>query len=194
MVITEGEPIDPATARLSLLDADGHTHALSSHYEQGDALFVLVRHFGCVACHEQVDLLRARLAELAALSVNAVIVGCAAPEELAPWREREGLDRCAVTVRTDPTLAVHRALGLRRSLWATWGPGAALGFLRAIEKGALPGKFRGDVSQQAGALYAGRDGVARAVVRSEHLGDHVSIGAMIDVALAARVRESPLRV
>lgn len=193
-VITVGASIDAATAALPLLDAAGASHRLFEHWSERDALFVFVRHFGCVACHEQIDRLRARLAELDALSVRVVIVGCASSEDLAAWIDRESIGSLAVVARTDPTLALHRALGLHHSVWRTWGPSAALGFVRAVAGGTLPGRFQGAVSQQGGALFVSRGAVVRALVRSDHLGDYPSIGAMIDLALAARVADSPVRL
>lgn len=193
-LLTVGGPIAGAIEALVLVDPEGRAHSLSSHWSERDALFVFVRHFGCVACHEQIERLRARLAELEALSVRVVIVGCASSDELAAWIERESLASLPLTFRTDPTLAVHEALGLYHSAWRTWGPRAALGFLRAVAGGTLPGPFRGAVSQQGGALFVGRDGLVRALARSGHLGDYPSIGAMIDLALAARVADSPLRL
>ncbi len=194
MHVTEGALVPDALASLAVLDAAGDGHALASHWAERDALFVFVRHFGCVACHEQLSLLRARASELDQLSLRAVVVGCAAHEEIAPWVAREGLEGAAITVRTDPSLSVHRALGLYRSAWRTWGPRAAARFLGAVGRGTFPGKFRGDVPQQGGALFVGRDRVVRALFKSEHLGDYVSITAMIDRALAARVSESSFRL
>lgn len=193
-MITEGASIDAATAALPLLDAAGAAHRLSSHWADEDALFVFVRHFGCVACHEQIERLRARLAELDALAVAVVVVGCGPAAELAAWVDRESLGALGLVARTDPTLALHRALGLHHSAWRTWGPAAALGFARAVAGGTLPGPFRGAVSQQGGALLVARSGAVGALVRSGHLGDYPSIGAMIDRTLASRVADSPLRL
>ncbi|MCC7542510.1 MAG: hypothetical protein IT379_40210 [Deltaproteobacteria bacterium] len=189
-----GEPLGSAIESLEVVDADGHVRSLSTVFARSDALVLCVRQLGCVACSEQVALLRARLDELVRLDVAPWILACAPVVDLAPWITRQGLDDSGIRVCTDPTLAVHRALGLHRGFWRAWGLRAAIGFASAFSHGFLPGRFRGDVSQQAGALLVTRDGMVRALVRSEHLGDHVPLVALIEATLRARVSEADFHV
>lgn len=192
--VVVGTLLDPAIDALPVLDARGGVAALSACHARSDALVLCVRQLGCVACTEQVARLRERLAELVSLSIEPWILACAPFPDLARWIAEQELGESLVSVRTDPTLAVHRALGLHHGVWRSWGARAAIGFAGAVSRGYLPGAFRGAVSQQAGGLLVGRDATVRALVRSEHLGDHVSLEVMIDAAMRARVAESALRL
>jgi peroxiredoxin len=187
-------PIPEQVARLPLLTQDATRVELRDCWTKRDALLLCVRHFGCVACAEQVGLLRERLAECEALGLNVVIIGCANPNEIAAWMDREQLAQCNVTVWTDPTLAVHRALGLHHGVWRTWGPRAAVRFLKSVAKGYRPGRFIGEVSQQAGALVVDQRGTLWTIFRSEFLGDLPSLSMLIEAAMTARLSRESLRL
>ena len=79
------------------------------------------------------DGLLPRLDELEALGVNVMLVGNGPVEALPAFVREHGLERRAVTVVTDPSLAAFRAAGLRRPRFH--GVRAAIEALRALGAG-----------------------------------------------------------
>ncbi len=168
--------------------------ALQECWAHSDALILCVRHFGCIACAQQIGELRERLADCDALSVSVTIIGCAEYQQINQWIEREQIQSLSMQVLTDPTLAVHRALGLHHGVWRTWGAKAAVNFLRAFAKGYRQRGFHGEVSQQAGALMVDQTGTLWALHKSEHLGDLPSLPDLIEAAMSARLARETLRL
>jgi hypothetical protein len=173
------EPIRAALADAIVRDAAGGEHRLGDMWATRDALVIFVRHFACAGCAEHVAALRPRLAELAQLDVNVVVVGSGTPDHLAGFIEREG-----IAAFTDPTLAAYRAAELVRSRWSTYGPRALVQLARAIMRGFSNGRPQGDPIQQGGTLYIARGGELCFYDRAEATGDHAALGDVVDVALA----------
>lgn len=94
--------------------------------------------------------MRGRLAEIQSAGAELIFVGCGSPAHAASF-QRDHVPECRAF--TDPTLEVHRRLGLKRSVLASIGP-RSLGFgALAILKGHSQSYFKGDPWQQ-GALFA----------------------------------------
>lgn len=182
-----------ALANATLVGADGQAITVSSLWSRRSALLMFLRHFGCVACSLQVATLLDRATELQVLGVDVVLVGSAAPSEIERFVREEIGDR-AVTVLCDPSLDAYRAAGLHRSFLRTFGPRAALGYLRATARGFSRGGTRGDLLQQAGALLVDARGVVLWSHRSRALGDLAELSDMVDVLLPLAAARSGLGV
>jgi peroxiredoxin len=178
-----GEPVPAALA--DAIVRDSAEHRLGDAWATQDALVIFVRHFACAGCAEHVAALRPRLAELARLDVNVIVVGSGTPDQLAGFIEREG-----IVGFTDPTLAAYRAAELVRSRWSTYGPRALVQLAGAILHGFSNGRPQGDPIQQGGTLYIARGGELCFYDRAEATGDHASLGDVVDVALARRAIEA----
>jgi peroxiredoxin len=185
-----GEPVPREVAEARVLDADGEPVPLGSFWESGPCLVVLLRHFGCVGCAEQVTELAPRLPELARAGVRTVLVGNGSPDQLAAFVERHALSGAPVEVTTDPSLAVYSAIGLYRSAWATIGPRALVEFARALAAGHPHRPTEGDYTQQGGVLLVDRRGTVRFFHRNRSLGDHSPTGDLVEAALKLRIEES----
>jgi len=183
-----GQPVPGALADAVVRDAGGASHRLGDAWAARDVLLIFVRHFACAGCAEHVAALRPRLAELAQLGVDPIVVGSGTPDQLAGFTEREGIDRCF----TDPSLAAYRAAELVRSAWSTYGPRALVQLARAGLRGFPNGRAQGDPIQQGGTLYVAAGGELCFYDRAEHTGDHASLGDVVDVALARRALEAAL--
>jgi peroxiredoxin len=189
-MIAVGQRVPPALAAVEVLDLDERPRVLATTWSARDVVLVYVRHFACIGCAEHLDVLRPRLAELAQLEVDVVVVGSGTPEQLAAFVEREHLARPGVHCFTDPTLAAYRAAGFVRSRWSTFGPRALGQSVRAFLHGHRNGRPQGDLLQQGGTLYVRRGGEVAFYHRAVSLGDHGRIADVVDIALAARALEA----
>jgi peroxiredoxin len=185
-----GEPVPREVAEARVLDARGEPVPLGSFWKSGPCLVVLLRHFGCVGCAEQVTELAPRLPDLARAGVRTVLTGSGSPDQLAAFVERHALSGAPVEVTTDPSLAVYAALGLHRSAWATIGPRALVELARALAAGHPHRPVEGDRTQQGGVLLVDGRGTARFFHRDRSLGDHAATGDLIEAALKLRIEES----
>jgi peroxiredoxin len=183
-----GEPLPEAVRRAEVEDRDGGRAPLGAHLGQGAALLVFLRHFGCIGCSANVTALRPHLAELAALGVPVVLVGCGARRFVDGFVARHQLDGLPATLVTDERLLVHRAAGLGRSLWGIAGPRAVWDLLRLKGQGHAGHAAEGDVRQQGGAVLLGDDGRVVFVHRSRSLGDFAGADALVERALTLAAR------
>ena len=182
-----GDRVPPALADAQVLDATGAPRRLGGFWADRACLILLLRHFGCVGCAEQVTELAPRLDELARAGLRTVLVGNGSPEQLAAFVERHALAGLPVETVTDPTLSVHALLDLRRSAWATLGPGALVGFARAVAAGHPHRGTEGDGMQQGGALIVDERGIVRLQHRNRSLGDHLPASDLVQTALELEI-------
>lgn len=185
-----GEPVPRDIAEARVLDTRGAPVPLGSFWKSGPCLVVLLRHFGCVGCAEQMTELAPRLPDLARAGVRTVLVGNGNAEQLAAFVERHALGGAPVEVTTDPSLGLYAALELNRSAWATIGPRALVEIARAMAAGHPHRPTEGDRTQQGGVLLVDGRGVVRFFHRNRSLGDHAATGDLVEAALRLRIEES----
>jgi len=185
-----GAPIDRGIAETRIFDGTGASVAVGSFWAKGPCLLVLLRHFGCVGCAEQMTELAPRLGDLAHVGVRTVLVGNGTPEQLAAFVERHALQGAPVEVTTDPSLALYRALQLRRSAWATIGPRALVDMARAMTAGHPHRPVEGDSTQQGGVLLVDGRGIVRFFHSNRSLGDHADTSDLVEIALRLRIEAS----
>lgn len=185
-----GAPIDRGVADTRVLDATGAPVAVGTFWAHGPCLLVLLRHFGCVGCAEQMTELSPRLRDLAQAGVRTVLVGNGTPEQLAAFIERHALTGAPVEVVTDPPLGLYSALELRRSAWATIGPRALVDMARAMTAGHPHRPVEGDATQQGGVLLVDGRGIVRFYHRNRSLGDHADTSDLVEAALRLRIEAS----
>lgn len=183
MTVRVGDPVPRELADAPVLDAGGGVSRLCEHWAGGPAALVFLRHFACIACTEHVTVLAPRLHELTRLGLRVVYVGNGEPRYIEAFVERNGIDPEVVEVITDPTLAAHRALELRRSLGSTLGPRALWNVGRALMSGFRPSTIEGDAQQQGGVLVIDRDGRVAFVHRDRATGDHANTTEVIAAAM-----------
>jgi peroxiredoxin len=185
-----GDRVPPGLADAEVVDATGTSKRIGSFWADGSCLLLFVRHFGCVGCAEEVTELAPRLDELARAGIRTVLVGNGSSEQLAAFVTRHALSGARVEAVTDPTRAVYELLGLRRSAWATLGPGALVGIARAMAAGHSHRGVEGDATQQGGALIVDEHGVVRLHHENRDLGDHVSASDLVEAALRMEIEAS----
>jgi len=185
-----GTPVPRAIEEARVLDATGASVAVGTFWAKGPCLLVLLRHFGCVGCAEQMTELAPRLGDLAHAGVRTVLVGNGTPEQLAAFVERHAFQGAPVDVVTDPSLALYSALELRRSAWATIGPRALVDMARAMTAGIPHRPVEGDRTQQGGVLLVDGRGIVRFFHGNRSLGDHADTSDLVEAALLLRIEAS----
>jgi peroxiredoxin len=173
-----------------VVDADGERHALHELIGGKLTLAVFLRHFGCIGCSQQVDVLVPMLDELAALDVVTILIGNGDARYIAAFRERQRLEGYLVMIVTDATLGSHRAAGFGRSLWATYGPRALWADLRAMGKGYSLATRQGDGLQQGGVLLIDRDGRLAFRQAASAAPEPVSAAVILEAVLGQVGREA----
>ena len=181
----------PAVASAAVLDAQGRAHRLDEAWSRGPALVYVLRHFGCIGCALAVAELAPRLTELREAGLTVWLVGNGQPVHIAGFLERNGLEGSEVAVFTEPTLSLHRALDLRRSVTATFGPAALWASARALGRGLRNRPVEGDSLQQGGALLVDPGGRVVVFHRDRHLGDHVPPVTIVNAALGILAERAP---
>ncbi|KAK7750920.1 hypothetical protein SLS62_007183 [Diatrype stigma] len=105
----------------TVLDADGKSHTFKSLYAGHNVarrvMVIFVRHFFCGNCQEYLRILSAAITPDALLqlpvSTFIAVVGCGAPELIAPYVRETG---CPFPVYTDPTRRLYAELGMLSTL------------------------------------------------------------------------------
>jgi peroxiredoxin len=184
-----GERVPDEIAGARVLDASGAEIQVGIFWKRGPCLLILLRHFGCVGCAQQVRELAPRLFELSRIGLRTVLVGSGSVEQRAAFMARNRLDGAPVTVVTDPSLGLYRALGLVRSAWAALGPRALLETTRAMAAGHPQRGLEGDLRQQGGVLLVDRRGLVRLLHRSRSIGDHPPASDLVHAALRLALEE-----
>jgi hypothetical protein len=120
-------------------------------------------------CREQVAQLRDHLSAIRAKGAELAVIGNGRPSMAKAFREERKLD---VPLLVDPGLQAYAKAGLKRSMLATLGPGAALRAVRALKDGFRQGAMQGDPWQQGGALVITPKNEVRYAFVSSGAGDH----------------------
>lgn len=105
------ERVTTETARLNVLTPEGGSFSLETLWADAPLLLVLVRHYGCQFCREQIAQLRRILPDLERAGVDVAIIGNGTPLMAQAFVEETGLE---VPLYTNPGREVYRALGARR--------------------------------------------------------------------------------
>lgn len=116
------------------------------------------------------------------------VIGNGPPMFMAGFRDTTGYDG---PLYSDPSLAVYRALELRRG-WRTIVSARAAGnAVRALRGGFRQGRTQGDATQQGGVLVIGKDGRIHYRHADEVAGDHPPVADVL--AAVERVSASSSR-
>ncbi|AKV00068.1 hypothetical protein AKJ09_06731 [Labilithrix luteola] len=188
--VYEGASVPREVAQATVLDAAGARVQLASFWQNGPCMLVLLRQFGCVSCAQQVTELSSRLDELARAGVHTVLVGNGTREELVAFVDRHALAGAPVEAVTDPELEAYRALGLVRSAWATVGPRAIVGTVRAMAAGFPHRAPEGDRTQQGGVLFVDGRGVVRLYKRNRSICDYLPASELVEAALRLAIERA----
>ena len=147
MTFSIGAPLPHDFLRCQVKDKNGDSHALSQLLANRPTLLLFVRHFGCIGCSENTQMLSPRFDELKAVGTQVLVIGCGPPMFIEGFRERQRLLFSPAAVYTDETLSIQRAAGLMYSAWGGFRPRALFEMARAFMNGHVAGPHEGDVKQ-----------------------------------------------
>lgn len=99
---------DPAPD-IELTDHTGQSVRLSSFWDNGPALFLFWRHFGCSCGRDRATRLVAEYAQYLEANTSVVVIGQAGPERSATYRE---LNNLTCPVLSDPDRVAYGAFDL----------------------------------------------------------------------------------
>ncbi len=94
---------------MELLDHTGASRRLSEFWQDGPALVMFWRHFGCGCGLERAERLKEESAAYAEAGINPVIIGQGEPLRAAAYRKKYEIE-CPILC--DPDLAAYKAFGL----------------------------------------------------------------------------------
>jgi peroxiredoxin len=175
------EQISPETAALQVQTPQGESVALSSLWATQPAMLVLVRHYGCQFCREQLGDLKAAIPTIEGAGVQPIVIGNGTPLMAEAFVEETGLE---LPLYTNPSRDVYAALGTKRpGIEAFVQPRLWWNFLRAALHGKFPKRVQGDAAQLGGVFLVKPGGAMPYAYRSDLAGDHPSND---DLVMAAR--------
>ncbi len=177
-----GQPPPSSLAECQVLKADLSKVYLGDCWAQGPTLLLFLRHFGCMGCSQHVNELTPRLLELHNLGLKTIFIGNGEPRYMAGFMDRHTLHDKKVEILTDPSLRAFAAMGLERSWWATLGPLALFGFVRAFFAGHRQTWVEGDSRQQGGTLLVDDKGQVVYYYRNKNLYDRAATDEVVDIA------------
>ncbi len=111
-----------------------------------------------------------------ATGAELFVIGHGTPNFVAGFREQTGWQG---PIYTDPSLAVYRAAGLKRSVMRTLDPRQLGSTIRAFARGARQGRKQGDTWQQGGVLVVAPGGDVMWHHASERADDNATVAQIV---------------
>jgi peroxiredoxin len=170
---------------LVLLDGDGRERPLSEFWQDGPAVFVFLRYFGCTFCRAHAVSVRDEREAFADEGARVVMVGQGRPEQAAAFcRERNLPFECTV----DPEREAYRAFGLGQARFRDLvSPAVAARAARlARDAETRQGAIGGSPRQLGGTVVVDRAGVVRFVHRNASVWDDAPTDVVLEAVRQAR--------
>ena len=145
-------------------------------WDEHIAVLVLVRHFGCLFCRQQIGQLLPHVSRIRAAGAEVVVVGNGSVEEARAFRDEQ---RLPVPLFTDPARDSYCALEMRRGVATVLHPRVILNSFAAMLQGFRQTKPAGDPLQQGGVVVMAPNDIERYRYVSKRAGDHPSPSAIL---------------
>lgn len=172
-----GDPAPVVTIRRE----DGNTLALSQLWQEGPAVLVFLRYFGCTFCREHIAQLRHDEARFHELGATIALITLGTPEASAEFCTSRAPEDIFVCL-SDTEKEAYRAYGLRRAETAellsphVWARG-----MQNMLHGYFAGMPKGDVYQMPGVFIVDREGIVRYAHRHKDAADNPPNAELLDV-------------
>jgi peroxiredoxin len=132
-------------ANCEVLDEDGNRFRLARLWQQNTALFVFLRHFGCISCRAHAVQIWKDREKYEKSGTRIVFIGNGSPRFIQIFREELKLE--GAPIYTDPELVSFRAAGFKRGFLVALGPRGIANGLKLFAEGHRQGKTAGDLWQ-----------------------------------------------
>ena len=172
----------------TVLTDSGQSIVLSSLFSKV-TLCIFVRHWGCAECSLLLHTLTPRLPELIDLNVRIILVGLGSAKGIAEFRSKYRLKKTSVFIVTDPTLSIHKQIGLERGLWEVQGPKGLYNRLKLKLEGFNNTTSDGDLLQQGGAILFDQSSSILWQHNNNHFGDILNPNELMNAVLLASIKK-----
>lgn len=167
-------------ASAPLHDLQGERMRLRELWRRGPTVSVFLRQYGCLFCHELLDDVLARAAEIRDRGAELVVVGNGTVEQAREFARRKSLPVPGVWLASDGARAAYDAAGMKESWARTFThPGAVGAYVRARRRGHRVTGVFGKVSQLGGVLVTRPPAHLAYVFRSRFAGDHPDLDQVL---------------
>jgi peroxiredoxin len=181
-----GEERVATLAAQRVLAIDGSVVRLRQAWGSRPVVQVLLRHFGCIFCHQMVADVLAVTPTIASHGGHVVLVGCGTVEHATKFAKHKRLPREGVTLYCDPGRESYDAIGLEHSYAKTFfSGGARAAYVAARKAGHRVSGVAGDIAQLGGAFVIAPPARLLYEHRSRFAGDHPSVGAILEALRSA---------
>lgn len=167
---------NPVQARHDLVTLFGETwtesgRTLLSVMDEGPALMIFLRHFGCPFCRQALDDVAKIQAELAGRGVQPVFVHLGTPERARPYFDHYNLAQVERVSNPDGSLYRHPVFQLKRTnFFQLIRPSVLIAQLKGVLRDYGIGLIREDVLQMPGVFFV-RDHAIVKLYRSRTIDD-----------------------
>lgn len=165
---------------VEVLDIWGKPVFFRELWKAKPTVLVLVRHFGCLYCHEHANTVVHSQDAIGAEGGQLVLLGHGNPTHAGEFMRRIGL---AERVYTDPARIIYRALGMKHGMLRVYNLESSRHLRRATLAGYRNSGIRGDRWQLGGTVLIEPSGQVAYRFASEVAGDH---GSLSDVLFALK--------
>lgn len=172
-----GEPAPDVTMRRD----DGSEFTLSQLWQNGPAVLVFLRYFGCTFCREHIAQLRHDEARFRELETTIALISLGTPEATAEFCASRASEEIFICL-SDMEKQAYRAFGLRRVDMAhlmtphVWARG-----IQNMLHGYFAGMPKGDINQLPGVFIIDREGIIRYAHRHKDASDNPPNAELLDV-------------
>jgi hypothetical protein len=151
-----------------VLSESGLHILMSSFWKDHPAVFVFLRHFGCIAGRAHATQLWGERAKFEKKGSRLVFISNGPPGMIKAFKEDLKIE---AEVFTDPGLSVYSLCGFKRSIVATVGPKSLKARMDLKKQGFEQKGIHGDIWQQGGVIAIGPQNKVLFHFVSEYLGD-----------------------
>ena len=178
----EGEILLARMAVVPIRALDGSAVTLRTYWRQAPTVTGLVRHFGCLFCHQMVHDLTEAAPAIIERGANVIIVGNGSVAQARDFFSQRGLPRDRVFVLTDPERRSYEAAEAARGLRQTFfNSGSHRAYAKARAAGHAVSGWFGDLTQ-LGVLLVTRPPAGLSYFhRSSYAGDHPAMSEVLAV-------------
>jgi peroxiredoxin len=141
--------------KAKVLDENGQAVSIDHFWKDQTAVFVFLRHFGCIACRGEASQVWARHAEVENAGAKLIFVGNGPAWAINGFKEDL---KIPASVYTDPTLEIFKAAAFKRGKWTTLGPRSIVNGIKLMLRGHRQKKLTGDPWQQGGVVVVNKSG------------------------------------
>jgi hypothetical protein len=176
----EGEMLIAHMAVVPILALDGSTVTLRTYWREAPTVTGLVRHFGCLFCHQMVHDLTEAAPAILESGANLIIVGNGTVAQARDFFSERGLPRDRVFVLTDPERRSYDAAGAERGLRQTFfNSGSRRAYAKARREGHGISGWLGDLTQLGVLLVTRPPAGLSYIYRSRYAGDHPKMSEVL---------------